>query len=88
MPCLILHLDVVQSDVQEPWRRYLVRLASLRIAVDVLVDRLEGPGYGEIILELDRNRLVRKRLEHREDGMLGEGNIDPEVGRVVHGHRT
>ena len=68
MPPLVLYLDVVQSDVQKPSEGRVGYLAlTLRNAIDVLVDRLEGPGYGEIILELDRNRLVRKRLEHRED---------------------
>ena len=68
MPPLVLYLDVVQSDVQKPSEGQVGYLAlTLRNAMDVLVDRLEGPGYGEIILELDRNRLVRKRLEHRED---------------------
>ena len=68
MPRLVLYLDVVQSDVQKPSEGQVGHLAlTLRNAIDVLVDRLEGPGYGEIILELDRNRLVRKRLEHRED---------------------
>ena len=68
MPRLVLYLDVVQSDVQKPSRGQVGYLVlTLRNAIDVVVDRLEGPGYGEIILELDRNRLVCKRLEHRED---------------------
>ena len=73
MPPLVLYLDVVQSDVQKPSEGQVGYLAlTLRNAMDVLVDRLEGPGYGEIILELDRNRLVRKRLEHGEDQLCAQ----------------
>ncbi len=43
------------------------RALSERNGADVLVHRLQGPGDGEVILELDGDRLVGESLEHGED---------------------
>ncbi len=40
---------------------------SKRNGADVLVHRLQSSGDGEVILELDGDRLVGEGLEHRED---------------------
>ena len=68
MPRLVLYLNVVQSDVQKPSEGQVGYLAlTLRNAIDVLVDRLEGAGNREIVLELNGDSLVGERFEYRED---------------------
>ena len=37
------------------------------MALDILVDRLQGAGNREIILELNGDSLVGERFEYRED---------------------
>ena len=64
VPRLVEDLDVVQSNIQEPSFTLQVRVTrGGGLGADLLVDRLEGAGDGEVVLELDSDNVTKSLVQ-------------------------